>query len=96
MLTRKESEAALEKVAVKAAHFVVYEWGAQHYEDMRRFLESDSYTMKDVDGTEIELGMGFSAVVAMIAEYYEVIGHFELIDGEPVYRVFDCLGVRAR
>lgn len=86
----------MENVAVKAAHFVVYEWGAQHYEDMRRFLESDSYTMKDVDGTEIELGMGFSSVVAMIAEYYEVIGHFELIDGEPVYRVFDCLEVRAR
>lgn len=52
--------------------------------------------MKDVDGTEIELGMGFPAVVAMIAEYYEAIGHFELIDGEPVYRVFDYLEVRAR
>ena len=47
----------MEKVAVKAAHFVVYEWGAQHF---------------------------------------VVIGHFELIDGEPVYRVFDCLEVRAR
>ena len=42
---RKWEVAALEKVAVKAAHFVVYEWGAQHYEDMRRFLESDSYTI---------------------------------------------------
>lgn len=93
---RKWEVAALEKVAVKAAHFVAYEWGAQHYEDMRCFLESDSYAMKDVDGTEIELGMGFPAVVAMIAEHYEVIGHFELIDGEPVYRVFDCLEVRAR
>lgn len=93
---RKWEVAALEKVAVKAAHFVAYEWGAQHYEDMRRFLESDSYVMKDVDGTEIELGMGFPAVVAMIAEHYEAIGHFELIDGEPVYRVFDYLEVRAR
>ena len=34
---RKWEVAALEKVAVKAAHFVAYEWGAQHYEDMRRF-----------------------------------------------------------
>ena len=40
--------------------------------------------------------MGVPAVVAMIAEHYEVIGRFELIDGEPVYRVFDCLEVRAR
>lgn len=47
-------------------------------------------------GAEIELGMDFSAVVAMIAEHYEVIGHFELIDGLPVDRVFDCLEVRAR
>lgn len=93
---RKWEVAALEKAAVKAAHFVAYEWGPEHADEMRAFLEGDSYTMKDVDGTEIELGMGFSSVVAMIAEHYEMIGHFELIDGEPVYRVFDCLEVRAR
>ena len=93
---RKWEVAALEKVAVKAAHFVAYEWGAQHYEDMRRFLESDSYTMKDVDGTEIELGMGFPAVVAMNTEHYEVTGHLELIEGAPVYRLLDRSAVRAR
>lgn len=93
---RKWEVEVWERVAVKAENFVVYEWGAQHAEDMRRFLESDSYTMKDIDGTEIELNMGFAAVVAMIAEHYEAIGNFALIDGEPAYVVFDCLEVRAR
>ena len=34
--------------------------------------------------------------VAVKAAHFVVIGHFELIDGEPVYRVFDWLEVRAR
>lgn len=93
---RKTECEALEKVAVKAAHFVAYEWGAEHADEMHGFFKGNLFELWDEDKKHLcLLEMPFSSVVLHIAYTYGMLGHFDLQYGEPVYKCFDRLVVRA-
>lgn len=86
MLTRKESEAALEKVAVKAAHFISYEYGPEHCEEMRAFLGGDRFNLYG-HGEVHDVQMPFENVVLMLAEEYEWLGMFIGRNGKIGYQL---------
>lgn len=83
---RKWEVEVLETVAVKAAHFVVYEWGAQHAEDMRRFLEGNRFKLRDL-GEMFELEMPFEHIVLMLVKEYEYLGMFIERGGKIGYQL---------
>ena len=83
---RKWEAAALEKVAVKAAHFVAYEYGPEHADEMRAFLEGKRFNLYD-HGEVHEVQMPFENVVLMLVEEYEWLGMFIERNGKIGYQL---------
>lgn len=83
---RKWEVAALEKVAVKAAHFVAYEYGPEHADEMRAFLEGNRFKLRDL-GETFELEMPFEHIVLMLVKEYEYLGMFIERGGKIGYQL---------
>lgn len=82
----KREVAALETVAVKAAHFVAYEYGPEHADDMRAFLEGNRFKLRDL-GETFELEMPFEHIVLMLVKEYEYLGMFIERGGKIGYQL---------